>query len=215
MQEALAAQGLPVENQPVKMRQLSIAERIALDPIANTVAIIVLSSMLISVFMIGSRFLDKHKKKFTSWPDWVIPILVVIGLGVAGYLSYVELTHTDAVCGPVGDCNTVQQSSYARLFGFLSIGTFGIIGYTLIAIAWAVERFGAPSMKDTAAIGLWALAGFGTLFSIYLTFLEPFVIGATCMWCITSAIIMTALLWATTPRTYAILKPSKRQARRR
>jgi uncharacterized membrane protein len=37
------------------------------------------------------------------------------------------------------------------------------------------------------------------LFSIYLTFLEPFVIGATCMWCICSAVIMIILLLASTP----------------
>jgi len=34
----------------------------------------------------------------------------------------------------------------------------------------------------------------GTLFSAYLTFLEPFVIGATCAWCITSAVIMAVLM---------------------
>ena len=34
----------------------------------------------------------------------------------------------------------------------------------------------------------------GVLFSIYLTFLEPFVIGATCAWCLSSAVIMTLLL---------------------
>jgi uncharacterized membrane protein len=32
------------------------------------------------------------------------------------------------------------------------------------------------------------------LFSLYLTFLELFVIKAVCMWCITSAVIMTTLL---------------------
>ncbi|WP_287908301.1 vitamin K epoxide reductase family protein [Chloroflexus sp.] len=32
----------------------------------------------------------------------------------------------------------------------------------------------------------------GTLFSLYLTFLEPFVIGATCIWCLLSAITMTS-----------------------
>jgi uncharacterized membrane protein len=42
------------------------------------------------------------------------------------------------------------------------------------------------------------MALLGTLFSIYLTFLEPFVIGATCIWCITSAIVITLLLWTTT-----------------
>jgi len=37
------------------------------------------------------------------------------------------------------------------------------------------------------------MTAFGTLFSIYLTFLEPFVIGATCLWCLSSAVIMTTL----------------------
>jgi len=46
-------------------------------------------------------------------------------------------------------------------------------------------------------VGLGALALGGTLFSIYLTFLEPFVIGATCAWCLASAILMTGLLWIT------------------
>jgi uncharacterized membrane protein len=35
------------------------------------------------------------------------------------------------------------------------------------------------------------------LFSIYLTFLEPFVIAATCMWCLASALCIVGLLWLT------------------
>jgi uncharacterized membrane protein len=46
---------------------------------------------------------------------------------------------------------------------------------------------------------MWWFALVGVLFSIYLTYLEPFVIGATCAWCITSAIAMTLILWAATP----------------
>jgi uncharacterized membrane protein len=46
---------------------------------------------------------------------------------------------------------------------------------------------------------------FGTLFSIYLTFLEPFVIGATCAWCLSSAVIMTIQMWLSiTPGKLAI-----------
>jgi uncharacterized membrane protein len=41
------------------------------------------------------------------------------------------------------------------------------------------------------------MTAIGTIFSIYLTFLEPFVIGATCAWCLTSAIIMTILMLLT------------------
>jgi uncharacterized membrane protein len=42
------------------------------------------------------------------------------------------------------------------------------------------------------------MALFGVVFSIYLTFLEPFVIGATCMWCLSSVVIMTAILLTVT-----------------
>jgi hypothetical protein len=45
---------------------------------------------------------------------------------------------------------------------------------------------------------------FGVLFSIYLTFLEPFVIGAVCMWCVSSAVIMMLMLWLTAAKPEAI-----------
>jgi uncharacterized membrane protein len=116
-------------------------------------------------------------------------------MGVAFYLTYVETSGSEAFCGPVGDCNTVQISPYATLFGFLPVGLLGLIGYALLLIGWAVYHFGPKSLRWTSAIAVWGMAFFGVLFSIYLTFLEPFVIGATCMWCLGSAVIVTALLW--------------------
>ena len=113
---------------------------------------------------------------------------------MAGYLAYVETAQVEAVCGPVGDCNTVQQSEYARLFGILPIGVLGLIGYIAIAAAWGIARFGNGSLTNLAALALFTMTVSGTLFSIYLTFLEPFVIGATCAWCLTSAILMTTLM---------------------
>jgi uncharacterized membrane protein len=117
-----------------------------------------------------------------------------VGLVVAGYLSYVEITHVEAVCGPVGDCNTVQQSEYARLFGFLPIGVLGMAGYVMILAAWFIGLFTGSKSADYAALAMLAMTASGTLFSVYLTFLEPFVIGATCAWCLSSAVIMTALM---------------------
>jgi uncharacterized membrane protein len=48
-----------------------------------------------------------------------------------------------------------------------------------------------------APVALFGLTLIGTLFSLYLTVLEPFVIGASCAWCLSSAVIMTTLLWLT------------------
>jgi uncharacterized membrane protein len=42
------------------------------------------------------------------------------------------------------------------------------------------------------SVALLGVTGSGTLFSMDLT-LEPFVIGATCLWCLSSAVIMTTL----------------------
>ena len=122
-------------------------------------------------------------------------MLCIVGLMVAGYLAYVETSRVEAVCGPVGDCNTVQQSDYARLFGLLHIGVLGLVGYVFILLTWVVGRLSTQRLSVYANLALLGLTAFGVLFSIYLTFLEPFVIGATCAWCLTSAILMTALFW--------------------
>ncbi len=177
-----------------------LGTRFASDLVGNSLAVIVLAGMLVSVG--GAALTWKAKPAMqkdnpapaNAW-RWLIPLLCLVGIGVAGYLSYVETAQVEAVCGPVGDCNTVQQSKYARLFGMLPIGILGIIGYVLILLAWVGARFGQVRLAAYAHLAMLGLTAFGVLFSIYLTFLEPFVIGATCAWCLTSAIIMTSLLW--------------------
>ena len=62
---------------------------------------------------------------------------------MALYLSYVETQMVEAVCGPVGDCNTVQSSPYSRLFGVLPMGVVGAVGYVAILAAWLVNRLGS------------------------------------------------------------------------
>jgi uncharacterized membrane protein len=85
------------------------------------------------------------------------------------------------------------------LFGILPVGILGLIGYIAILLAWAVWQVGPLSLKKISSLAIWGMCVFGVLFSIYLTFLEPFVIGATCMWCISSAVLMIILLLASTP----------------
>ncbi len=194
--------------------KLTMGERFALDPAGNTVSVVVLLGMLLVVLLIAFNFQRPARKVKT--PNWLIPALSVLGLLVAIYLSFVEMTQTDAICGPVGDCNTVQQSPYATLFGFLPVGVLGVIGYVLIMAAWAVQNYGKDEWHKTATQALWFFSGFGTLFSIYLTFLEPFVIGATCMWCITSAIVQTAIFWfSTEPAKVYLVKQNTKKIRRK
>lgn len=46
-------------------------------------------------------------------------------------------------------------------------------------------------LGQRAALALLAMSAFGVLFSIYLIYLEPFVIGAACDWCLMSAVVMS------------------------
>ncbi|MFZ5909898.1 MAG: vitamin K epoxide reductase family protein [Chloroflexota bacterium] len=183
---------------------LTWQEKFTRDLAGNTLSVIVLVGMLGALAWAGRAFFGvapviSHSKKGQPVgtglrPVLLVPLLCVVGLGVAGYLAYVESAQVAAVCGPVGDCNTVQQSQYARLFGVLPIGVLGLAGYVLILLAWLAMRSGRRPLADWAALSLLGMTLGGTLFSVYLTFLEPFVIGATCAWCLTSAVIMTALL---------------------
>jgi uncharacterized membrane protein len=173
--------------------KLTILERIQLDPVGNTLSIVVLIGMLFGLVAAGIRWrlakLDHRNKTLSS----VILALILIGIGVAGYLSFVATSGTEAVCGPVGDCNTVQASEYSHIFGMIPNGILGLIGYFGMLVAWVIARR-SSTVKDYANLALFGFALFGTAFSIYLTFLEPFVIGATCLWCLSSAVIVTAIM---------------------
>jgi uncharacterized membrane protein len=176
-------------------KPLSMAEKVALDPLGNGLSIVILVMMVIVVIYLAFTFRRTIPGSLSAWQEWSVPVLCLVGLCVAGYLAYVETAQVTAVCGPVGDCNTVQQSEYARLFGVLPVGIIGLVGYIAILIAWLVARFTLGRLKAQAWMTIFGMALIGTVFSIYLTFLEPFVIGATCAWCLSSAVLITLLLW--------------------
>ncbi|MEA2009572.1 MAG: vitamin K epoxide reductase family protein, partial [Actinomycetota bacterium] len=171
----------------------SVGDKIARDPLGNGLAILVLAGLLVSLVLVPVLV---SRGSLHGGPVWVVPVLAVIGLGVSLYLGSVETSGAEAVCGPVGDCNAVQQSSYASIFG-IPIGVLGAIAYGGLIVAWIVSRVAKDRVADLAMVLVAATAFGGTAFSIYLTFLEPFVIGATCMWCLTSALAIVGLLWFT------------------
>ena len=163
-----------------------------------TLAIVVMILMVIVLVYSLAAFALGKTFSLPAWADWLIPTLIVIGIGVAAYLSYVETQSVEAVCGPVGDCNTVQQSRYATLFGFLPVGVLGLLGYLGLLAAWLTRKV-FPKFSKPADIAFFAMSVFAVIFSLYLTYLEPFVIRAVCMWCLTSAVIVTLLLLLGTP----------------
>jgi uncharacterized membrane protein len=184
----------PTQGVDFTADNLTVSQKFQLDPVGNSLSVVVLIGMIVSLAVMAIRWRDQKKTKKRGKLHWIVPLLAMVGLVVAGYLAFVETTGGEAVCGPVGDCNTVQQSEYAFLFGVVSVGLLGMLSYIAILSAWLIDRWGPEPLADIAKIAIFLMAFIGTFFSIYLTFLEPFVIGATCAWCLTSAVVITALM---------------------
>jgi uncharacterized membrane protein len=168
-----------------------------------TLAAVTLAGLLIILAIIIANmvrgFLGKTTFYTIQWNQTLIPILAMLGLGVAIYLSFVEITAVPAICGPVGDCNTVQKSQYAHIFGVLPVGLAGVGGYLAILAAWAWGKLRKDQVEAYIPAVLFGMTVFGTLYSIYLTYLEIYVIHAVCIWCITSAVVMGLLALICTP----------------
>lgn len=121
-----------------------------------------------------------------------IGVIALIGLGIAGYLTYVHYEGLKVLCLSSGGCETVQSSRYAKLDG-VPVPVLGLIGYVAILGSLAIRG----DAGRTAGFGL-ALIGF--LFSAYLTYRELFTIKAICQWCVGSAVVMTLLVVLTAVR---------------
>lgn len=199
----------PFSSAPVEDDEVTQLERFgrnfAKDPTANSLAVIILGALVVSAVASLAMVFKSNGAYKVIQPSLLIPILCIVGLGIASYLWYIETTLSEAFCGPVGDCNAVQQSPYARLFGVIPVAAFGLAGYIGILAAWLVNRFGPESLKRLTLLAMWGMALFGILFTIYLTFLEPFVIGASCIWCLSSAVVIMLELWLATPGAKAAL----------
>lgn len=158
-----------------------------------TLAVGILVFMAAALVYSLAAFYRGQAFSLPAWGDWLIPALIVVGIGVAGYLSYIETQPVEPLCGPIGDCKSVQHSKYAVLFDILPVGIFGLLGYFGLLAAWLARRF-LPALEKYAAVAFWGMAFFAVVFSIYLTYLEPFVIHAVCIWCLSSAVMVTLLL---------------------
>ena len=193
------------------------SETASAAPVADGhgLAIAVLVGMALALLYAGLRILAARRGRLVvahpAWLQKAIPLLAVAGLAVAAYLAYVETQAVAAVCGPVGDCNAVQSSEYAYLFG-IPIGVLGVIGYLAILFVWGWSQWQGDPRAPLALLGMTAA---GVLFSLYLTYLEPFVIGAVCAWCLTSAVIMALLLMASVDPAARQLAPQPARRRQR
>ena len=165
------------------------------DSIATALAWLVMFGMLLSLGFTGKR-LKCNIQRVSFSPalrSWLPPLLALAGLAIGIYLTSVALTQHEIMCGPIGDCMSVQTSPHAKLFG-MPMSLWGIVFYLSISLLWLLQRFNTGRAEKPAALALLLLSVFGVMFSVYLTHLELFVIHAVCIWCLTSAVLATLIM---------------------
>ena len=129
--------------------------------------------------------------------------LSLAGAVVAGYLAWVHYDLSALTCG-IGDCHTVQTSSYAAI-GPVPIALLGL-GMFLAIAALAVVRWQRPALIWPATFIAFMLAFGGVLYFAYLSYLEIAVIGAICQWCVLAAALTVSLLIVETINVVAAIR---------
>jgi uncharacterized membrane protein len=120
-------------------------------------------------------------------------LLSLIGLFVSAYLYLYKIGRIGSLACGSGGCETVQLSEWSRFAG-LEVALIGIGGYAgLLLVSLAALQPGLAARRWPTRV-LVALAGLGVGFTVYLTYLELFVIDAICRWCVASAVIIVSIL---------------------
>jgi uncharacterized membrane protein len=124
----------------------------------------------------------------TLHPGLILAILDVIGLGIASYLSAVELQGDLPYCGPLKGCEQVALSEYARVGG-IPVAVFGVaLSVTLLVLAVSWTKTGRTDLLAAH----YGLSLVGVVFEVYFTYVELFVIGAVCVWCASYGVSLLA-----------------------
>ncbi len=122
-------------------------------------------------------------------------LLVVIGIGISGYLSYVKATNVPMVCGEGFNCATVQNSDYAELVG-VPIAYLGLASYIIMGGLILLQNR-VNILREDGMVILFGIVFFAWLYSMYLVYVQGVILESWCQWCLLHELNITVLLAVT------------------
>ena len=124
----------------------------------------------------------------------IVAALALAGIFISLYLTLYKLGIIGELSCSIGSCETVNTSKWSRFLG-LPVAAWGLLFYLDVFAIAVVGTF--PRFEDERVLSLIlvAEAAVGVLFSAWLTYLELGVIHAICVWCVTSAVVVTLILF--------------------
>jgi uncharacterized membrane protein len=123
----------------------------------------------------------------------IVAALALAGIFISLYLTLYKIGVIGELSCTIGSCETVNTSKWSRFLG-LPVAAWGLLFYLdvfVVALVGTMRRF---ELEPAISFVLIGEAAVGVLFSAWLTYLELGVIHAICIWCVTSAVIVTLIL---------------------
>ena len=127
----------------------------------------------------------------------IVAALALAGIFISLYLTLYKIGVIGELSCSIGSCETVNLSKWSRFLG-LPVAAWGLFFYLdvfAIALVGTMPRF---ENEPLISLVLTAEAAVGVFFSAWLTYLELNVIHAICIWCVTSAVVVTLIFLTST-----------------
>jgi uncharacterized membrane protein len=118
----------------------------------------------------------------------VAACIAMIGLSEATYLTVLHLTGDTAVCGGSASCSQVLGSNYAHV-GQVPVAAFGALAYYLAFSCATFAAFGYARARIFFALTVGGMF----LATLWLLFVQAFLLHAFCKYCLFSAAMIFLL----------------------
>jgi uncharacterized membrane protein len=109
-------------------------------------------------------------------------VFSLIGLADSAYLTAKHFTDKNVPCNFITGCEQVLKSSYAEIYG-IPTAAFGAIAYFAVFSLAILTFYGNRKMWKLLGLLIIPMA----VFTLWLIYLQAFVIGAFCQFCLISA----------------------------
>lgn len=120
--------------------------------------------------------------------NFIVIVLAVVGLVISLYIRHKKSKNEKLVCVIGDDCDKVIRSEYAKTFGVDNI-ILGILYYIFLIGVFLIDGFyGFLGISFYWNILLF-VTGLAGLTSLYLVYIQIFVLKEWCEYCLVTALV--------------------------
>lgn len=148
-----------------------------------------------------------------------VGVLSDIGIALTAYLLYQHYRSSGSSFCNISEylnCDIVNKSTYSEIFG-IPVALFGLFAYLVIGLIAYGLSFGFDFRKIHRRLWpgmiiklLYWFVAIGLLFSLYLTYVEFFILQALCIFCLSHQAIILIIFVILMGLRYSIADDVKR-----